>query len=132
MGDAERTVSVLSQLKELGVRLSIDDFGTGYSSFSYLHRFPIDTLKIDRSFISRMGHGSDGLQIVETIMHLARILGMQVVAEGAETEAHIDLLRTLHCDYAQGYFFSKPLAAKAIVSLLNAPYATPAPTATMA
>jgi diguanylate cyclase (GGDEF)-like protein len=121
MGNAERTVQVLSQLKDLGVRFSIDDFGTGYSSFSYLHRFPLDTLKIDRSFISRLEQGCDSLEIVKTIMNLARNLGMQVVAEGTETEAHVDLLRSLGCDFGQGYFFSRPLTATAIRDLLQAP-----------
>jgi predicted signal transduction protein with EAL and GGDEF domain len=120
MGDAERTVRVLSQLKELGVQFSIDDFGTGYSSFSYLHRFPLDTLKIDRSFISRMGQDGESFEIVETIMHLARNLGMQVVAEGLETEAHVELLRSLGCDFAQGYFFSRPLSMAGIRELLQA------------
>jgi len=118
MGDAERTINVLSQLNELGVRFSIDDFGTGYSSFSYLHRFPLDTLKIDRSFISRMGQSSESRGIVETIMHLARHLGMKVVAEGTETEAHVEHLRSLGCDFAQGYFFSRPLTIKGARELL--------------
>lgn len=124
MGDAERTVKVLSNLKDLGVQFSIDDFGTGYSSFSYLHRFPLDTLKIDRSFISRMGQGSESLEIVKTIMHLARNLGMQVVAEGTETEAHVELLKSLGCDFGQGYFFSRPLTGAGIRELLQLPTPT--------
>lgn len=120
MGDAERTVNVLSELKKLGVQFSIDDFGTGYSSFSYLHRFPLDTLKIDRSFITRMEQSSENFEIVQTIMHLARNLKMQVVAEGTESEAHVEHLRSLGCDFGQGYFFSKPLAAEDIRSLLEA------------
>ncbi|MBS1813798.1 MAG: EAL domain-containing protein [Acidobacteria bacterium] len=120
MDDAERTVRVLSELKELGVRFSIDDFGTGYSSFSYLHRFPVDTLKIDRSFISRMEQSGESFEIVQTIMHLSRNLGMQVVAEGTETEAHVETLRSLGCDFGQGYFFSKPLSNAAAHDLLQA------------
>ena len=120
MGDAERTVNVLSELKKLGVQFSIDDFGTGYSSFSYLHRFPLDTLKIDRSFITRMEESSENFEIVETIMHLARNLGMQVVAEGAETETHVKHLRSLGCDFGQGYFFFKPLTAGGVHGLLQA------------
>jgi diguanylate cyclase (GGDEF)-like protein len=119
MSDAERTVNILAQLNELGVRFSIDDFGTGYSSFSYLHRFPLDTLKIDRSFISRMGQSSESREIVETIMHLAHTLGMQVVAEGTETEADVKHLRSLGCDFAQGYFFSRPLTVAGARDLLR-------------
>jgi predicted signal transduction protein with EAL and GGDEF domain len=119
MGDAERTVSVLSQLSELGVRFSIDDFGTGFSSLSYLHRFPLHMLKIDRSFVCRMGQDGDSLAIVRTILNLARDLGMEVVAEGPETEADVVQLKSLNCDYGQGYFFSKPLDAAEVRNLLR-------------
>jgi predicted signal transduction protein with EAL and GGDEF domain len=118
MGDVEHTIHVLGQLKEIGVRLSIDDFGTGYSSLSYLHRFPLDILKIDRSFVSQMDESSEGLQIVHTIMSLARNLGMEVVAEGTETEGHVSRLKALGCDFGQGYFFSRPVAADAVQRLL--------------
>jgi EAL domain-containing protein (putative c-di-GMP-specific phosphodiesterase class I) len=118
MGQIEQTISVLDQLKALGVLLSIDDFGTGYSSLSYLHRFPVDILKIDRSFVSQMDAGSDGLQIVRTILSLADNLGMAVVAEGAETQAQVTQLKLLGCDYCQGYFFSRPVSAAAAEWLL--------------
>lgn len=121
MDNAERTISVLSQLRELGIGFSIDDFGTGFSSLSYLHRFPLDVLKIDRSFISRMEKDSDGLAIVQTIMNLARDLGMEVVAEGTETEAQVAQLGLLGCGFAQGYFFSKPLAEPSIREMLRTP-----------
>ena len=119
MGQVEQTIRVLDQLKALGVLLSIDDFGTGYSSLSYLHRFPVDILKIDRSFVSQMDAGSDGLQIVRTILSLADNLGMAVVAEGAETQDQVTQLKLLGCDYCQGYFFSRPVAAAAAERLLE-------------
>ncbi len=123
MGDAERTIQVLSQIKALGVRLSIDDFGTGYSSLSYLHRFPLDVLKIDRSFVSQMDERSESLQVVRTIMNLARQLGMDVVAEGTETNSHVSRLKDLGCDFGQGYYFSRPVDAAQLRTLLqNGPH----------
>jgi PAS domain S-box-containing protein len=109
MDNAERTISVLKALKNLGVQLSIDDFGTGYSSLSYLRRFPMDTLKIDRSFIQNLPTNRENLEIVKTILSLARNLGMSVVAEGAETAEEIEHLKALDCDFGQGYFFSRPV-----------------------
>jgi diguanylate cyclase (GGDEF)-like protein len=120
-GDAERVVSVLSQLKDIGIRLSIDDFGTGYSSLSYLQRFPLDVLKIDRSFVSAMDKSAESLQIVRTIMSLAQSLGMSVVAEGTELQTQVSQLKSLGCEFGQGYFFSKPIDATAIRSLLRVP-----------
>jgi diguanylate cyclase (GGDEF)-like protein len=109
MENPELAAATLAKLRGLGVRLSIDDFGTGYSSLSYLNRFPVDTLKIDRSFISRMNQADENLQIVRTIVTLAGNLGMQVIAEGVETEDQLNQLKLLKCQYAQGYLFSKPL-----------------------
>jgi EAL domain-containing protein (putative c-di-GMP-specific phosphodiesterase class I) len=100
----------LFELRGLGVRLSIDDFGTGYSSLTYLHRFPIDTLKIDRSFVMRMD--KDNVEIVRTILSLAENLGMDVVAEGIETQEQMGLLRDLGCQNGQGYLFSKPMSVE--------------------
>jgi diguanylate cyclase (GGDEF)-like protein len=111
MENAEAAAITLAKLRGLGVRLSIDDFGTGYSSLSYLNRFPVDTLKIDRSFIARMSQGDENLEVVKTIVTLARNLGMDVVAEGVETEDQLAQLGHLKCEYAQGYLFSKPLDA---------------------
>ncbi|MDW3687645.1 EAL domain-containing protein [Cupriavidus sp. CV2] len=119
MVDSERTVAVLGQLRDLGVRISIDDFGTGYSSLSYLHRFPLDILKIDRSFVAQLDRGEEGLQIVQTIMSLARNLGIEVVAEGTETSRHVEHLRALGCDFGQGYFFSRPLESEDVSTLLR-------------
>jgi diguanylate cyclase (GGDEF)-like protein/PAS domain S-box-containing protein len=119
MENAELAVVTLSQLQELGIHLAIDDFGTGYSSLSYLHRFPIDTLKIDRSFIRKIDSDGEQLAIVRTIITLAWNLGMDVVAEGVETSKQLAQLRALHCDYAQGYFFCKPVDAEAATQLIH-------------
>ncbi|HEX3183987.1 MAG TPA: diguanylate cyclase [Pyrinomonadaceae bacterium] len=105
----EAAVGLLTQLRSLGVQLSIDDFGTGYSSLSYLQRFPIDTLKIDRSFVTQMMENEENLAIVRTIVALARNLGMDVVAEGVETEDQLMLLKKLECENGQGFLFSTPL-----------------------
>jgi diguanylate cyclase (GGDEF)-like protein/PAS domain S-box-containing protein len=105
----EAAVKLLTQLRNLGVQLSIDDFGTGYSSLSYLQRFPIDTLKIDRSFVTQMMENEENLAIVRTIVALAQNLGMDVVAEGVETEEQLRLLRKLECENGQGFLFSTPL-----------------------
>jgi diguanylate cyclase (GGDEF)-like protein/PAS domain S-box-containing protein len=119
MGDPERAASVLSELKALGVRLSVDDFGTGYSSLSRLQQFPVDSLKIDRAFISRMDSDAESRTIVEIIMMLAKNLGLITVAEGTETEEQVSQLRILGCGFAQGYFFSKPADHKVITQYLG-------------
>jgi EAL domain-containing protein (putative c-di-GMP-specific phosphodiesterase class I) len=119
MDDADRTIRVVTGLKKLGVRLSIDDFGTGYSSLSYLRRFPMDTLKIDRSFVKNLASNPENVEIVRTIMSLARNLGMDVVAEGAETADEIAHLKALDCDFSQGFFFSKPLDSAQADNLLR-------------
>jgi len=118
MDDADRTIRVVTGLKKLGVRLSIDDFGTGYSSLSYLRRFPMDTLKIDRSFVKNLASNPENLEIVRTIMSLARNLGMDVVAEGAETADEIAHLKALDCDFGQGFFFSRPMDSEQIDHLI--------------
>jgi len=113
MTDPMSAVSLLGQIKSMGIRLAIDDFGTGYSSLSYLQRFPLDTLKIDRSFTSAMGNGGkEESMIVRTIMPLAHNLGLDVVAEGVETNEQVSLLKELRCKYAQGFYFSKPTTAE--------------------
>jgi diguanylate cyclase (GGDEF)-like protein len=118
MENAETARKMLVQLRALGINLSIDDFGTGYSSLSYLHRFPLDTLKIDRSFISRMDAGDENAEIIRTILTLATNLGMDVVAEGLETEKQLAQLRDMKCGYGQGYLFSKPVNAEAARALI--------------
>ncbi len=114
-------LGVLSGLRDLGVSLLMDDFGTGYSSLNHLHSFPFDVLKIDRSFVGRMTNGDQPLQIVRTIIELARVLGMDVVAEGIETREQYRLLRQMGCRYGQGYLFAKPMTADAVTQLLRLP-----------
>ncbi|MGL4884349.1 MAG: putative bifunctional diguanylate cyclase/phosphodiesterase, partial [Waterburya sp.] len=110
MDDVENTIILLNQLKELNIKISMDDFGTGFSSFSYLHRFPTDSLKIDRSFVSNMSQGNKNLEIVNTIVILAHKLGMNVIAEGIETAEEKEILQNFNCEYGQGYYFAKPLS----------------------
>jgi len=119
MEDIEKTIEMLRQLRALGVESSIDDFGTGYSSLSYLHHFPSSTLKIDRSFIGRMGAAGENTEIVRTILLLARNLGMCVVAEGVETDGQLAQLQALSCDYGQGYLFSKAVNATTAGRMLS-------------
>ena len=119
IADAERTLAILNELRALGVRISIDDFGTGYSSLSYLHKLPFDVLKIDRSFIASLKEQQSGLEIIQTILELARSMGMDVIAEGAETALHVDTLRELGCQFAQGYYFSRPVGEREIRGLLG-------------
>jgi len=109
---------MFKQLRSLGVQLSIDDFGTGYSSLSYLHRFPLNYLKIDRSFVTRMTTDNDNA-IVRTISTLARNLGMEVIAEGIETEEQYQQLKMLGCEYGQGYLFSCPVDSREVPRLLS-------------
>jgi PAS domain S-box-containing protein len=118
MGDAQRSAVVLSQLKAIGVHLSIDDFGTGYSSLSRLQSFPVDTLKIDRSFISGMGSDPETHEIVRIIVMLAHNLGLSVVAEGVENQTQMEMLKHLGCELGQGYLFSRPGEAVTIEQLL--------------
>src|SRR5271156_140248 len=119
MADAEKSAGMLSGLKALGVGLDIDDFGTGYSSLSRLQSFRVDTLKIDRIFVSRIDSDRETLEIVRVIVMLAHSLGLKVVAEGVEAQAQVDLLRGLGCERAQGYLFSKPVDKEAIHKLLT-------------
>ena len=118
----EAAGEMLRQLRALGVRVCLDDFGTGYSSLSYLLRFPIDTLKIDRSFVSVIGSGAENSSIVKTIVALAHNMGMDVTAEGVETQAQLDHLHSLKCEHAQGYLFSKPVDAEKAFALLEKQY----------
>lgn len=111
MVDAENSIGVLQRLKGLGVKLSVDDFGTGYSNLSYLNRFPINTLKIDQSFVSDLGLNEDSATIIKSIITLAHNLRLNVIAEGVETEAQLTYLRQHNCDFIQGFYFSNPLPA---------------------
>jgi EAL domain-containing protein (putative c-di-GMP-specific phosphodiesterase class I)/GGDEF domain-containing protein len=109
MADAERARAILADLKALGIGVGLDDFGTGYSSLSYLQRFPVDTLKIDRSFVAAMDQNDECRAIIRTVLNLAATLHLDVVAEGTETEAQVDFLAALDCKFGQGFFFSQPL-----------------------
>jgi PAS domain S-box-containing protein len=119
MADAQKSADMLTELKGLGVGIDIDDFGTGYSSLSRLQGFPVDTLKIDRVFVSKMDHDAETLEIVRVIIMLAHSLGLKVTGEGVETQSQLDLLRELGCDRAQGYLFSKPVEHETISKLLS-------------
>jgi len=111
--------SVLACFRQLGIQVQIDDFGTGYSSLSRLHTLPLDTLKIDRSFTMRLTNERESAGIVEAIITLARTLGLGVITEGIETSEQAAQLRTLQCDYGQGYLFSRPQDAEAVTALLK-------------
>src|SRR5438093_12382961 len=109
IGNPDAAEVVLRQLCGLGIKVYLDDFGTGFSSLSYLHRFPVDTLKIDQSFIASLSSGNSQPAIVESIVALAKTLGTHVIAEGVETEAQMSELLRLGCSEAQGFFFARPL-----------------------
>lgn len=111
MRDADQTAKRLRAIKELGVRLSIDDFGTGYSSLAYLQRFPVDELKIDRSFVSQLAGGTDNDALIRTFVQLGKSLAIETIAEGIEDQVQLEQLRAEHCDVGQGFLFAKPLAA---------------------
>jgi EAL domain-containing protein (putative c-di-GMP-specific phosphodiesterase class I) len=111
MDDAAATVTILQTLKDLGLRLGVDDFGTGYSSLAYLRRFPVDVLKIDRSFIDGLGQDLEDSAIVAALVSLADTLGLMTIAEGVETELQRTSLLVLGCSRAQGYLFSRPVTA---------------------
>ncbi len=121
MQDTLRTAMVLDELKDMGVRLALDDFGTGYSSLSYLKRFPIDTLKIDHSFVRDLATDTDDASIVSAMVNMGKNLNMQVVAEGVETQQQYALLRKRQCPEAQGFYFSKPMLPEAVGRLLARP-----------
>ena len=117
MDDVESAIAILEKLKFLGIKLSMDDFGTGFSSFSYLHRFPMDTLKIDRSFVCNLSKSIKNKEIVSSIIMMAHKLNMDVIAEGIETTEEENLLQAFNCEYGQGYLFSKPIPSKEIRNL---------------
>ncbi|HMQ04816.1 MAG TPA: EAL domain-containing protein [Pyrinomonadaceae bacterium] len=121
MGNAEAAIDVLRNIQRLGVQISIDDFGTGYSNLSYLHRFPIDTLKVDRSFVSTMEEGTENGEIVRTVIALAKALRLSVIAEGIESIHQFHQLRILGCEFGQGYLFSRPIPVSEATKLLEDP-----------
>jgi diguanylate cyclase (GGDEF)-like protein/PAS domain S-box-containing protein len=116
MDDSSMATTKLAALRALGVRLAVDDFGTGYSSLLYLRRYPLDFLKIDRSFVSGLEHNPEDLAIVDAVVRLGHSFGLQTVAEGVETEAQLILLRQLECDMAQGYYWGRPLPGDELVA----------------
>jgi EAL domain-containing protein (putative c-di-GMP-specific phosphodiesterase class I) len=118
MADAKTAEALLRKLRDRGIQLSIDDFGTGYSSLSYLQRFPIDTIKIDRSFVTRSPDQESNWAIVRAIIALAESLGMDTVAEGIETIEQLRQLQSMDCSYGQGYWFSRPIDGEATGQLL--------------
>jgi diguanylate cyclase (GGDEF)-like protein/PAS domain S-box-containing protein len=118
-GNIEEVIRKMRSLKQLGVRLSLDDFGTGYSSFSYMHRFPIDSLKIDKSFVHRIEENACGAAIVDTIITIAHRLNLSVTAEGVETEAQLAFLRERGCEEVQGYLIAAPMPSADLLSLLD-------------
>jgi EAL domain-containing protein (putative c-di-GMP-specific phosphodiesterase class I) len=117
--DGGRALVVLRALKRLGFRLALDDFGTGYSSLSHLHRFPIDILKIDRGFVERITFDHEAAVIVEAMTDLGHKLGMQIIAEGAETHRQVVRLREIGVDSAQGYYFARPMSGADMATLLE-------------
>ena len=119
MNSASETVSKLVKLKQLGFKLSIDDFGTGYSSLSYLVRFPLDVLKIDRSFIQHICSLDDKQAVVDAIIQMSHRLKMKVVAEGVESAQQVELLKQMGCDFIQGYYYSKPLPMDELLDFIQ-------------
>lgn len=119
MENADAATVMLQRLRDLDIHLSIDDFGTGYSSLGYLHRFPVDTLKIDRSFVDGVENDLEKMEIIRTVVTLAWNLGMDIVAEGVETKKQLAQLKALHCENGQGYLFSKPMSNTAVIRLLQ-------------
>jgi len=119
MQDAESAVVTLLALKAMGVKLAVDDFGTGFSSFTYLRRFPVDTLKVDKSFIHEITEDSDGTTIVNAMINIGKSLKQRVVAEGVETRSQLDFLQRQGCDEGQGYYFSHPVTAEQVEKMFN-------------
>ena len=126
IGDTDQALRALRGLKALGVRLAIDDFGTGYSSLSYLSRFPVDVLKVDRSFIAQLQQeASNERELTRTIVQLGESLEMVTVAEGVETDEQLKLLKLMKCDYGQGYLFGRPAPLAELLDLLGKPAGAP-------
>ncbi|HEX7038281.1 MAG TPA: EAL domain-containing protein [Pseudomonadales bacterium] len=123
MEDVESAAEIVQRLHRLGIRLAIDDFGTGYSSLNYLKKFPIDTVKVDRTFVTDIPQCSDDMEITAAVIAMAHRLRMQVIAEGVETPAQLEFLTEQACDFAQGYLFGRPMPLKSITDLLTAPTA---------
>jgi diguanylate cyclase (GGDEF)-like protein/PAS domain S-box-containing protein len=119
MKDTNATVGRLQRLKDIGVKIAIDDFGTGYSSLAHLRQFPVDILKIDRSFVSEMSGSQDGVAFIRTLVEFGHMLGLATLAEGIEEQAQLEELQREHCDFGQGFFFSRPVAASEFEGMLS-------------
>jgi EAL domain-containing protein (putative c-di-GMP-specific phosphodiesterase class I) len=119
MQDVERIAELLGELRKLGLHIAVDDFGTGYSSLAYLKRLPIDSLKVDRSFVKDLPGDADDATITRAVIALAHSLRLKVVAEGVETVEQLDFLRSLDCDEIQGYLLSRPVPAEELEELLR-------------
>jgi EAL domain-containing protein (putative c-di-GMP-specific phosphodiesterase class I) len=119
MQDADLAISRLNELKTLGVRLAIDDFGTGYSSLSYLRRFPVDILKIDKSFVDGVSQQGKEQELAQSIIELGQTLHLEIVAEGVEQAEQLGWLRSRNCDLGQGFLFSEPIDAEQLTQLLG-------------
>ncbi len=119
MQDMEMSIARLTELKSLGVRLAVDDFGTGYSSLNYIRRFPVDILKVDKSFVDGVNEGGEASALTAAVIELAGILNLKPVAEGIERADQLQRLLELHCDLGQGFLFAKPLARDDLVNLLG-------------
>ncbi len=129
MRNAEETARRLAAIKELGVRIAIDDFGTGYSSLAHLQQFPVDALKIDRSFISRLKDNPEGETLIHTLVQLGKALSIETLAEGIEQQHELSILQEEQCDSGQGFLFAKPLDVTAAEEFLDSwpPHGFPAP-----
>jgi EAL domain-containing protein (putative c-di-GMP-specific phosphodiesterase class I) len=121
MENTEWARKTFARLRELNIKLHMDDFGTGYSSMGYLRDFQIDALKIDRSFVGRLGPGGEQAEIVRTIVALGHGLGMEVIAEGVETREQAAFLKAIGCEYGQGFYFSEAVAGDAVPALISQP-----------
>jgi EAL domain-containing protein (putative c-di-GMP-specific phosphodiesterase class I) len=119
MRQPDRTARLLSELKALGVRIAVDDFGTGYSSLAYLRQFPVDSLKIDRTFITGLELSSEAHALAHTLIQLGKALGLQTLAEGVEQHSQVRTLQREGCDMAQGFLFARPLAPDVVESFLR-------------
>ena len=111
--------AIINRIQNLGMKVAIDDFGTGYSSLSYLNRFPVDILKIDKSFIDQMDSSESSKKYVEAIISLGHILNFKVTSEGVETTAQLETLKSINCDYIQGYIWGKPMPMEEAIKLIE-------------
>ena len=118
MNNKDEIITILDKFREMGIKISIDDFGTGYSSLSYLKRFPLDYLKIDRSFVMDIGHDTDDEAITSAIIAMAHSLNLKVIAEGVENEQQLEFLQRQGCNQYQGYYFSPPVPAEEMINYL--------------